>query len=139
MAAINRVQLHAYLDDTLSDRETAQVEQALRDSKALREQLRAIVDEREQGEHSIGAIWRRERLSCPTRDQLGSYLLQVLDSDLQDYVGFHLNTIGCPYCQANLADLQAQQQEAKPQSQQRRKRFFESSAGYLQANRETKK
>ena len=58
-----------------------------------------------RGEHSIGAVWRRDRLSCPTRDQLGAYLLQALDPDLIDYIAFHLQTVGCPYCQANLDDL----------------------------------
>lgn len=133
MAEITRAQLHAFLDDTLSDRETAQVEQALRDSDTLRQALRALIQDRDRGEHSIGAIWRRHRLSCPGRDQLGSYLLQVLDSDLQDYIDFHLHVIGCPFCQANLTDLQSLQQEPAGQTQKRRKRFFDSSHGYLSA------
>ncbi len=135
-ASIPRAQLHAYLDDALSDRETALVEQALRESDVLRQSLRAILHERDRGEHSIGAIWRRQRLSCPGREQLGSYLLQALESDLQDYIDFHLKTVACPFCQANLADLQALQQEAEPQVRQRRQRIFDSSAGYLKVGRE---
>ncbi|HXG12560.1 MAG TPA: zf-HC2 domain-containing protein [Gemmataceae bacterium] len=131
MANITREMLNAYLDDALNDRETAQVEQALRESEALRRQLRALIQERDRGEHSIGVIWRRERLSCPSREQLGTYLLQVLDEAQQDYIEFHLRTIGCPYCLANLADLQARQKEPAPKAQQRRRRYFESSAGYL--------
>lgn len=138
MPQITRVQLHAYLDDTLGDRETALVEQALRDSKPLRETLRGIIEERDRGDHAIGAIWRRHRLSCPGREQLGSYLLQALDAELQDYVEFHLHTIGCPYCQANLTDLQALQQEPVPQASERRKRFFDSSAGFLDSCRDRK-
>jgi len=38
---ITREQLDAYLDDMLSDSETALVEQALRESEALRRRLRA--------------------------------------------------------------------------------------------------
>src|SRR6266702_287843 len=87
--------LHGYLDDALSDEETAQVEKALRESDPLRRQLRAIMQERDRGEHSIGAIWRRQRLSCPSREELGSYLLQVLEVDLQEYIAFHLKTVGC--------------------------------------------
>jgi hypothetical protein len=139
MSNVNREQLNAYLDDALSDSETAKVEQALRDSETLRRTLRALIQERDRGEHSIGAIWRRERLTCPTREQLGSYLLQVLDSNLQDYIAFHLKTIACPYCQANLTDLEALQREPQPQVQKRRQRFFESSAGYLDISRDTKK
>ena len=54
------------------------------------------MQERDRGDHSIGAVWRREHLSCPTREQLGSYLLEVLDEEIQDYVRFHLETVGSP-------------------------------------------
>ena len=136
MAEITREQLAGYLDDALSDAESAQVEQALRQSEALRRQLRGLMLERDRGEHSLGAIWRRKRLTCPTREQLGSYLLGVLEPEHQDYLDFHLYTIGCSYCLANLADLKGQQQEAAPQVQERRRRYFESSAGLLPGPRE---
>jgi hypothetical protein len=131
MTEITREQLHAYLDDALSDAETARVEQALRDSDALRRALRQAMQERDRGEHSLGAVWRRERLTCPSREQLGSYLLEVLDDAEQDYLAFHLDTVGCPFCQANLADLKALQQEPAPKAKERRRRFFQSSAGFL--------
>ncbi len=127
--------LEGYLDDGLADGEIAQVERALRESESLRRLLRVIIQERDRGEHSVGAIWRRQRLSCPTREQLGSYLLQALDSGLQDYVEFHLRTVACPFCLANVADLQTLQNEPPPKVQQRRRRFFESSAGYLGVGR----
>jgi hypothetical protein len=139
MSQITREQLHAYLDDALSDAETARVEQALRDSEPLRRALQQALQERDRGEHSIGAIWRRERLTCPSREQLGSYLLKVLDDNLQDYVAFHLQIVCCPFCVANVADLQALQQEPAPKAKERRRRYFQSSAGYLQASRETRK
>ncbi len=113
MTRISRELLHAYLDD------------------ALRQTLRKALAERDRGEHTLGAVWRRERLTCPTREQLGSYLLQVLDEGALDYFQFHLETIGCSFCLANLADLQAQLQESGSQARQRRKRFFETSAGLL--------
>jgi DNA-binding phage protein len=138
MNEISREQLHAYLDDALSDAETAKVEQALRASEPLRRSLRQAMQERDRGEHSLGAVWRRERLTCPSREQLGSYLLQVLDDGEKDYLNFHLQVIACPYCVANLADLQARQQEPVPHAQERRRRFFQSSAGYLQSGRDTK-
>jgi hypothetical protein len=139
MSQITREQLHAYLDDALSDAETARVEQALRDSEPLRKLLEQAIQDRDRGEHSLGAVWRRERLTCPTREQLGSYLLQVLDEGLQDYVEFHVNTVGCPFCQANLADLRSLQQEHAPTTRERRRRYFQSSAGYLNACRDTRK
>jgi hypothetical protein len=138
MTNINRETLHGYLEDALSEAETAQVERALRDSEGLRRMLRAIMQERDRGEHTIGAIWRRQRLSCPSRDQLGSYLLQVLEPDLQDYLDFHLKTIACPFCLANLSDLRDLQKEPAPKAQKRRQRFFESSAGYLRVARSAK-
>ena len=136
-AEITREQLHAYLDDALSETESARVERALRDSEALQGRLRLVMQERDRDEHSLGAIWRRQRLSCPTREQLGSYLLDVLDEELLAYVRFHLETVGCPYCVANLADLKALQQEPADRARQRRQRIFESSAGYLQGCRDT--
>ena len=136
MGQISREQLAGYLDDSLADSETAQVEQALRHSEPLRRQLRGLMEERDRGEHSIGAIWRRQRLTCPSREQLGSYLLEALEPEQQDYVDFHLKTVGCSYCLANLADLKSQQEEPVTNVQQRRKRFFESSAGFLKVCRD---
>ena len=93
------------------------------------------MQERDRGEHSLGAIWRRQRLSCPSREQLGNYLLGTLEAEWQAYVDFHLHTIACSFCQANLADLQTLQKEPAPQTQKRRRRFFESSAPLLKAEK----
>jgi hypothetical protein len=139
MIEITREKLHAYLDDALTDAETAQVEQALRGSEPLRRSLRLVMQERDRGDHSLGAVWRRERLTCPTREQLGSYLLQVLDEARQDYIEFHLKTVACPFCVANLADLEALQKEPVPQAKERRRRYFQSSAGYLNVARDVRK
>jgi hypothetical protein len=136
MSEITREQLHAYLDDALAEAETARVEQALRTSEALRQSLRKAMAERDRGEHSLGAVWRRERLTCPSRETLGSLLLEVLDEDEQDYIRFHVETIGCPFCVANLLDLQNAHQEPAPKAKERRKRIFQVSAGFLQSARE---
>jgi hypothetical protein len=135
MAEITRQQLHAYLDDALTDAEMARIEQELRQSDGLRDQLRAVLQERDRGDHSLGAIWRRERLSCPTREQIGSHLLGALDADLQEYIRFHLETVGCSCCLANLADLQSLRKEPAAEARQRRRRFYDSSAGYLHVGR----
>lgn len=130
---ITREVLVGYLEDALDDEETAHIEQELRKSESLRNQLKALMSERDRGEHSVGAVWRRHRLSCVPREQLGSYLLGVLNEGLQDYIQFHIKTIGCAYCLANLADLQSQQQDADGQIKKRRKRYYQSSAGLLQS------
>jgi len=139
MTEISREQMHAYLDDALSDSEMARVEQALRESEPLRRALRQAMQERDRGEHSLGAVWRRERLTCLTREELSGCLFQTHDEARQAYIDFHLQTVGCPYCTANLADLHARQRESDGQVAQRRQRIFASSAGYLQGARDTKK
>ena len=138
MTEVTHEQLHAYLDDALTESEMARVEQALRESDVLRRSLRQAMQERDRGEHSLGAVWRRERLTCPTREELTSYLFQVLEPARQDYIDFHLQSVGCPFCTANLADLHARQKETEAQAKERRKRFFASSAGYLQVCRDPK-
>ena len=123
--------LHGYLDEALSDDASSRVETALRSSPQLRAALSRLIEDRDRGEHSIGAVWRRHRLTCPTREELGNLLLGVLDDDYKAYIEFHLKTIACGYCQANLMDLQERQKESKGQVQQRRQKMFASSAGYL--------
>ena len=138
MSEITREKLHAYLNDALTDPEMAQVEQALRESEPLRHSLQKAMQDRERGEHTLGAVWCRERLTCATRDQLGSYLLQVLDEEQQAYLDFHLQTVGCAFCLANLADLQSLQNEPNPNAHERRRRFFQSSASFLHIARDGK-
>jgi hypothetical protein len=111
MAAITRQMIRDYLHDALPEAEMAAVEKALRGSSELHQLLSEVRDEEDRGEHSVGAIWRRERVSCPSRDQLGGFLLGAGDADLLDYIHFHLETIGCPYCHANLDDLKKLQEE----------------------------
>ncbi len=105
MAEITRQMLRDYLHDALPDGELATVEKALRESPKLRAQYREVVEQEDRGEHTVGAIWRRERVSCVSREQLGSYLLGAGDQELLEYIEFHLKTIGCPFCQANFDDL----------------------------------
>jgi hypothetical protein len=130
VAEISREQLHAYLDDALGDAETARIERTLRDSAELQQRLKVVREERDRGEHSLGAIWRRERLSCPSREQLNGYLHGVLEADLHQYIDFHLKTIGCHTCQANLDDLREKQAES-PAPTRRRRKILDSSAGLL--------
>src|SRR5687767_11717864 len=99
-------QLLAYLDETLPVEEMTAVERELRASESLRARAAGLARRRDHGTHSVGEIWRRLRLSCPSRNQLGGFLLGTLDGQLARYVDFHLRTIGCRYCAANLADLE---------------------------------
>ncbi|MEX2170261.1 MAG: hypothetical protein WD851_13190 [Pirellulales bacterium] len=132
MVRFTTTELEAYLDESLPAERMAAIEAELRASDALRQSLIEINGRRDAGVHSLGDIWRRHRLSCPSREQLGSYLLQILDEGCADYVQFHLETIECRRCQANLEDLQAQQAEADTAAvESRRRRYFQSSVGHL--------
>jgi hypothetical protein len=124
-------ELEAYLDEALPVEQMTAIERALRTSPDLVKQLAQINGRRDAGVHSLGEIWRRQRLSCPTREQLGSNLLGVLDDDHADYIRFHIDTVGCRFCAANLADLESQQAEAADHATRRRRKYFESSAGFL--------
>ncbi len=124
-------QLQAYLDELLPAEMMASVEIELRSSENLRERLVALVGMREAGVHGLGEIWRRNRLTCPSRQQLGSFVLGAMDENLQKYIQFHLDTVGCRVCLANLDDLKAQQSDQKIDTQLRRRRYYQSSAGYL--------
>src|SRR4051812_25463949 len=83
---IDDAMLRAYLADNLPAEDQARVEKALRDSASLRARLEDVRSNRaDAGLHTLGAIWRRGRLTCPTRQQLGSYLLEALAPDLASY------------------------------------------------------
>jgi hypothetical protein len=127
---VAQTELEAYLDEALPPGEMARIEQALRADRGLLERLAELVARRDAGVHSLGAIWRRNRLSCFSRQQLGDYLLGTMEQAEADYVRFHLDVIGCRYCQANLADLESLRREGG-EGEQRRRRYFQSSAGYL--------
>ena len=124
----SREHLEAYLDEALPVDQMACVEQTLREDPRVLQELAAIVASRDRGVHTLGAIWRRNRVSCPSREQLHQYVHNQLSRQWARYVRFHLQVIGCRFCLANVEDLQ---QGTQPQSPQRRRRYLRSSAGYL--------
>lgn len=124
-------ELDAYLDEALPADRMAAVEESLRQSASLREQLKQLIGSRDAGVHTLGGIWRRHRLSCPSRTELGSYLLGVLEQQEADLIRFHLEISGCPLCQASVLDLEAQQAAAPQEVEVRRNRYFQSSVGHL--------
>jgi hypothetical protein len=125
---ISRELLSAYLDEALDEAEASRVEQALRASESLRATLAQVLAERDRGEHSLGAIWRRERLTCAGRDTLREHLMNVLSEEEAAYLKFHLEVAGCPYCLANLEDLK---QAGAGQGEGRRKRIYQAGASLL--------
>lgn len=127
-------ELLAFLDEQLPVERASTLEESLRDSPKMRERLVELIQRRDQGGHTVGEIWRRHRLSCPNRTALGSYLLGALDEDVSGYIEFHLETIGCRLCNAVVSELKDSLESRPENSQQRRRRYFESSAGLLRAD-----
>ncbi len=75
-------------------------------------------------------VWEAARPSCPKRSTIGKFLLGTLDDDWQEYVRFHVETLGCRFCQANRDDLAA---ERKTDDREVfRQRVFQSTVGFLQ-------
>lgn len=129
---IDEETLRAYLADSLPPEHLARVEKALRESSELRARLEDVRQNRgDAGLHTLGAIWRRGRLTCPSRQQLGSYLLDALDPELASYLKFHLEVIECPFCQANLADLKAKTSQPSNATKHRHIRILRSSQHLL--------
>jgi hypothetical protein len=133
-APIDDAMLRDYLADALSPENSARVEKALRDSAELRARLEDVRQNRADSQlHTLGAIWHRARLTCPSRQQLGSFLLDALDPDLAAYLQFHIDVVECPFCRANLDDLKAQSQatSAAKASKSRQHRILQSSQHLL--------
>jgi hypothetical protein len=131
-AKFTNSELEAYLDEALPTERMAAVEDALRCNESLQKQLAAINGRRDAGVHSLGEIWRRHRLSCPTREQLGSYLLGVLPKKAADYINFHIENMECRYCTASIEDLKSQQAASESDvTKRRRQKYFQSSVGHL--------
>jgi 7-keto-8-aminopelargonate synthetase-like enzyme len=130
--ALDDETLRAYLSETLPPADMARVEKALRESAELRQLLEEVRNNRHEANwHGLGAIWKRDRLSCATRQQIGSYLLEALDEGMAEYIKFHIEVVCCPYCRANVEDLRGQIEQANMHARARQKRFYQSSRGLL--------
>ncbi len=79
-------------------------------------------------EATIARVWRQGRLSCLKRSTIGSYLLGVLEEPWHSYTAFHLETVQCLMCRANLEDLSAESEQVGGELGQR---MFQSSVGFL--------
>jgi len=116
-----------YLAHQLPDTEMQALELDLRHNQQLRERFQALETDSEV--HSVGEIWRRSRISCPSRQELAQELEGHNSSGVSDYIGFHLEVVSCAICRANYEDLQNRSNSSVVD--QRRAQIFESSAGFL--------
>lgn len=78
-------------------------------------------------------IWEVQRLSCPKRSTLGTFLLETLPPEWFDYVDFHLTVVGCHFCRASFKDLQERQSADGDLSLEEalRLRIMNSTVGFL--------
>jgi RNA polymerase sigma factor (sigma-70 family) len=86
-------------------------------------------DEREDS--LLSEIWEQYRPSCPKRTTLGGYLLGTLDEPWTGYIKFHVETLGCRFCTANLDDLRRETQGAQEAF---RERVLQSTVGFFRGS-----
>ena len=79
-------------------------------------------------ENLLTDTWESQRLTCPKRSTIGAFLLEQLEPEWFDYVDFHLTTLGCHFCRANLKDLK---QQKTLEEQSFRKRIMASTVGFF--------
>lgn len=61
----------------------------------------------------VRRVWRERRLSCPARHWLARLVAATLDEGSERFVRFHLEEMGCPWCQANYDDLASRDRDAE--------------------------
>ena len=74
-------------------------------------------------------LWEEHRPSCPKRSTLGKKILGLLSPAWCEYIDFHVGTLGCQACQANLQDLK----DDDPQTATKKicDRILQSSIGFI--------
>lgn len=99
--------------------------------RACSASLTALSDEVRSLQISISELWFRERISCPPQEVLDRWP-QGLEEDLRGYVAFHVDDLGCPYCQAALGqrDVEADRDETG-RRERSRKRVGEATSVLL--------
>ena len=130
-------ELLAYADELLATEAATGIESQLRADASVRERLQQLLLTRDHHGPGVGDLWRQQRLSCPSRTELGLWLARVLPGDQADYITFHLETVGCAYCRAELAEMRTSLERAASTSatETRRETLFTSSVGLLGSSR----
>jgi len=120
-------ELEAFLEESLDPARAAEIEQTARGNPALLKRLAALNRRRDHGGHSLAGIWRRFQIGVPSREEMGQYLLGILDAGRADYIRFRLECLKCPYTQSLLKELQqATDQASISRSRSHRDSIFQS-------------
>jgi RNA polymerase sigma factor (sigma-70 family) len=106
--------------------------------KQLRSQVAKVLKHGEGGgggeereDSLLSEIWEQYRPSCPKRTTLGGYLLGTLDEPWTGYIKFHVETLGCRFCTANLDDLRRETEGAQDAF---RERVLQSTVGFFRGS-----
>lgn len=103
----------------------------VRDS--LPQSARQAVEAEATADDLLTSLWVDFRPSCPKRTTLGKFQLGTLKPAWDNYVEFHVNSLGCRFCTASLDDLE--QLSAASESSSGiplRNRIMESTVGFFQ-------
>jgi len=60
----------------------------------------------------VATVWTESRVSCPSRHWIARWIAKTLDEEPAAFVAFHVDEIGCEWCEANRDDLARQDDEA---------------------------
>lgn len=88
--------LLAYIRDELPAEQLREME-LLRTNAESRSFWGRLLEGTQGDQHAPGTVWRQSRLTCPSREEWGSYLLGVLDPHFAAYYRFHLDRVECPF------------------------------------------
>ena len=59
----------------------------------------------------VATVWTESRVSCPSRHWIARWLAGTLEEEPAAFLAFHVDEIGCEWCQANRDDLERQDEE----------------------------
>lgn len=78
--------------------------------------LPALADETEDGGTGleVGEIWRENRVSCPARHWIAREVAGTLEEGPSSFLRFHIEEMGCEWCQANRDDLASGEADLEP-------------------------
>lgn len=130
-ALFSDAELEAYLDEALDPQRVVELETKLVKDKALIDRLSQINGRRNAGVHTLAEIWRRNQIGVPTKEEMSRFLLQTLSDEQSEYIQFRIDILRCPFTVALYNDLKQQAEESEDQKVNRRRKFYESSAGLL--------
>ncbi len=125
-------ELEAFLDEALDPARASEIEQYARSNPDILKRLGMLNRRREHGTHSLAAIWRRFQIGVPSKEEMGQYLLGILETNHAQYIRFRIEVLKCPYTQALAIDLRAAQDQSKiARSKAQRDSIYQSGTSIL--------